>query len=402
MPMNPFKRSVLSETKRKSGKGVGGKSAFYEKYRLPKGTPTPIMLIKGEYSDPNPAEDQIEIDPQTGHAKPVINAFGKARVHKRKLILNGREEYREEYCSAGLNSHNPQPCAGCYAMDSGDKSVTASDVFAFGIVHLHPYHTHPLVDRKTGQLVQKKDGTGYVLVDTECEGRACNFCRVASNQPILPKPGQVWPNFSPQDISTKFGKRRYIQVGKGHLENLGSWDSTIRGQCGNCNTELVIVGYSCPNCRSVVIDLGPNSTDPRTDEQIELAVSRPYPCPKCERPAYLNEMVECDGCHNPSQLSVFDVVCFGLREGEGPKSAMVLRRHEALKNFKAPPNLLNGKTVEEIVAELAKPYDFEEILKPGDLETQAQRLGLTLPTQLSGPPQTPKFQNYKPPTINYK
>ena len=77
----------------------------------------------------------------------VKKSFFKFRKHRVKFNQN---EFRDEVCSAGYVAHNPQPCVGCSAMDTGDRRVNMSDNFAFGIVHLAVYHRHPLINRNTG------------------------------------------------------------------------------------------------------------------------------------------------------------------------------------------------------------------------------------------------------------
>jgi hypothetical protein len=372
MGMSPFRRGVQSETKKQNF--PKSKKAFFEKYRLPQGTPTPIVIVSGDYVDPNPPSEQIEIDPTTGKAKEVKNAYFKITKHKRRILKNGKEFYAETICSAGTDPQNPQPCVGCIAIDSGDKSVTRSEQFVFTIVHLHPYHTHPLIG-KEGTVVMKKDNGGPVMVDTECTGKKCDFCRVLKGQPAAdPKFA-----FQAKDIGTVLGKRRYIEVGKGHLSNLAAWDNVVRGQCGNCRSMVELVGYACSTCASLNIDAG---TDPRTDQELEEAVSRPYPCAKCQRATMHGEVIGCQVCEakeiQPTQGSLFGVVLWGSREGEGMKSQLVLARFETPEEYneKVPPALLNGKTVQQIVSEVGKPYDFTDILAPESLQEQVQRLEL--------------------------
>lgn len=390
MAMSPFRRSVKAETQRRSGKGKGGGN-WYDRYRIPQESPAAFVFINSEYVDHNPPPEQVEIDPATGRPKEVKTAFFKFRKHRVKLNQN---EFRDEICSAGHNPHNPQPCVGCYHMDQGDRRVTVADNFAFGIVHLAPYHRHPLIDRNTGGVVMKRDSNppAPVTIDTECTGpRNCNFCRVLSGQPPVNDPRNPWPNFRPQDIQTVFGKRRYLEIGKSHLGNLEAWEGSISTYCGNDGAQLIIDAYLCPHCGGQVIDM---NNDQRTDAQIQEAVSKPYPCIQCNRPVMLREVVACDACEaanrQPVQFSMFaGRVVFGIRQGEGTQSQLVLQRHMSLDEFarSIDPRFLNGRTMAQIVEDLAKPYDFEKVFSPKDLAGQSQRLGLPAP---SGFPQAPQ------------
>jgi hypothetical protein len=386
--MTSFRRSVAADTKKKGGKSKG---AWYDKYRLPTTQPgSPIILMKGEYVDPNPAPEQVEMDPATGRAKPVINPYFKYRVHKRKLMQGGKEWFADEICSAGNDPHNPQPCVGCFAVDSGDKSIGVGDAFCFTIVHLAYYHGHPLLDREKGGIVMKNDNSGPVMITSECEGRTCNFCRVLrGEQPLPPAPGKdPWPGYDPRSLTTIFGKRRYLDLGKGHLSDIEGLDQVISSQCGNCHSQLVTDGFSCPICNTLIVDM---ANDPRSDEQIAQDVIRPYPCMRCNRPVLLKEIISCETCEAQNakglQLSIFDVVVYGMRQGEGTKSHITQGLpHKTIEDFArtVDPAFLGGKTMREFIVETGKLYDFEENLKPRTLQDQAFRLKLPLP---SGGPQ---------------
>jgi hypothetical protein len=384
MGISPFGRGVNSEVNKKGFSGKfsksGGKKFWFDKWRLPQGNPAPFVIVSGDYVDPNPSPDQIELDSVSGQPKPVKNTFFKLTKHKRKLLKNGKEEYRESICSEGHDPHNPQPCAGCMAQNTGDKSVSKTEQFLFTIVHLHPYHTHPLVDRETGGFVKKKaeNGGGFVIIETECSGRICNFCAILKGKPVS---DPAFPKFNQSDIGTILGKRRYLEVGKGHLSNLAGWDTSIRSQCGECKSVLDLMGYACGTCNSMTINA---ETDTRTDGELEDAVSRPYPCPSCKRATLHKEVVGCQVCESngkvPTQHSLFGVVLWGSRQGEGTKSQLMLARFETLDehNAKVPKQLLNGRTVAQIVEEVGKPYNFSEVMVPESVQEQAQRLDLNV------------------------
>jgi len=400
MAMSSFRRSVAADTKKKGGKSKG---AWYDKFRLPQTQPgAPIVIVRGAYVDPNPAQELQEVDPATGRAKPIINPYYKTRVHKRAIKQGGGKDwFADDICSSGHDPHNPQPCVGCFAVDSGDKSVSVGDAFAFTIVHLAYYHGHPLLDREKGGIVMKQDNSGPVMIQTECSGRTCNFCRVLQGQPPLP-PAQgqdPWPGFDPRSLTTTFGKRRYLEIGKGHLSDIEGIDQVISAQCGNCRSQLTTDGFACPNCNTLIIDM---SNDPRSDEQIAQDAMRPYPCTRCNRPVLLKEIISCETCATqnaqPLQLSLFDVVIFGMRQGEGTKSHITQGLpHKTIEDFArgVDPQFLGGKSLRDFITELAKPYEFDEIMKPRSLQEQAQRLRLPIPggmgMQQGFQPQQPQY-----------
>lgn len=394
MGMSAFRRSAMSNSQQKKSGGGGGN--WYESYRLPQDEATPFVLVNAEYIDPNPSADRLEMGPN-GQPLPVKNAFYKYRVHNRKTVVNGKERYLNETCSQGYDAHNPKPCAGCMAMDMGDKSVGISDKFVFALVHLVPYHRHPQIDYQTGKYKTDKEGKPYFTF-SECEGRTCNFCRILSGQhPVKRKEDKYdFPSYNPADVSTEFGHRRYIEIGKSHLSNLEAWDAAITNQCsahitdqaGNvlarCGSQLTSESWNCPTCNNVVINM---ANDPRTDEEIAQAVANPYPCLNCQKTVFLQEESSCDSCAQAGramlQLGLFDVVLWGKRHGEGTKSQLVLNKFQTVDEFQKtlPPgivSLLQGKTVYDVVKDLGKPYDFDKFLSPRPLDEQMKRLNLNL------------------------
>jgi hypothetical protein len=381
--MSSFRRSVAAETKRRGG---GKKGAYYDKMRLPH-IATPILLSAGQYIDPNPPAELVETDPQTGQPKPVQIPYFKGKEHKRKGYKNGKEFYADEICSSGLDAHNPRPCLGCYAMDIGDKSMGIADIFAFSIIHFAYYHGHPLIDWNTGQVRMKNDNSGFITVFDECEGRTCNYCRVLSGQQPIASQEDPWPNYRPQDLSTVFGRRRYLKIGKGHLGDIAGLDQIIRSRCATCKSQLTTDGFECPNCQTLCIDM---QTDPRKDAEIEESISRPYPCLTCNRPVLLREVVVCEACEARGQQtiqhSMFDVIMNVMRQGEGTNSHIVSSDYQTIEEFERTidPRWLGGKSLRQYISELPPPHDFNEVLAPRSLQDQSKRFDIPIPQGLGG------------------
>ncbi len=413
MAVSAFRRSVVADTKKKGG---GGKGAYYEKLKIPVNIPTSLIMVRGQYVDPHPPVELIELDPQ-GRAKPVINPYYKVKLHKRATNRNGKPWYPSDICSEGLDPHNPQPCVGCHAMQVGDKSVSLTDAFVFGIVHLAYYHGHPMADKdKPGQFVTKKDNSGFVMITSECSGRTCNFCRILSGQlPFPPAQGDApFPSYDPRTITTVYGKKRYLELGKNHLSDIQGFDQIIMSQCGACKQTLVTDGFACPNCHNLVIDM--NNVGQQTDEQIGLETLKPYPCMTCQRPVLLQEVVACDFCENQGrkgvQLSIFDVVLQAMRQGESTNSHVVRQNHMTVEEFGSgiDPRFLEGKTLRQHIEELSKDmYKFDEVYKPKTLQEQSKNLELPMPPGFGQPPAAapyaaygaPPQQQFSPPPPGY-
>lgn len=423
MAVSEFRRSTKNETKKAGGKG--GRGNWREQYKLPKVQATPFILIKGDYLDPDPDPDNVEIDLSTGQPLPVKVPYHKWLNHVVKTVWQGtgKPRYINEPCARGWDKHNPQSCAGCAAIDTGDKRINLTEKYSFGIIHLALYHRHPLADYKNpGQWVNKKDNSGPVLVETECTGiKQCNFCRWMSGQPPILQQGENWPQYPQGSISTVFGSRRYLELGKGHLADLGEWDKQISSRCGGiayvrnpdgsfmlnqqgqaipkgrCNAFLDVDGYACPHCNQMLINA---ETDPRPLEELEALTMKKYPCHHCQRPVFLKEINSCSSCGNGSVQGLFDGVLYGQRQGEDTQSHLVLVQFDTLADFEAslPPDVrqLIGKPLSERIAELNKPYEFSELYKPKSYEEMAKRLELNVQTQ-SVYGQQPQYQQYAQP-----
>src|SRR5512140_3575158 len=122
MAVSAFRRNTKTETKKGGGKSRGN---WREQYRLPKSQPTSIFLINGGYVDPDPDPEIIEVDIKTGQASPVLVAYHKWLKHRLKTVgNNGKQRFIDEPCAKGWDKYNPKPCAGCSAMDQGDKRIT--------------------------------------------------------------------------------------------------------------------------------------------------------------------------------------------------------------------------------------------------------------------------------------
>lgn len=414
--MSTFRRTNYVEPRRMGG---GTRGNWREQRKLQKEA-TPFILIESAYADPNPSQEEMMmagVNPATGQSNPVMKDFYRVKKHTCRTTRNNKPYFPDDVCAAGWDKHNPQHCEGCIAQDGGDKRIKTSDVFAYGFVHLVPYHTHPLYNYRDRQFVMKNDGSGPFMTESECGGRTCNFCRIATGQPPIVQAGETWPGYDPRSIATKFGGRRYFEFGKNHLGNLGNWADLIAAKCANidpqygrpCRTPLRPVGFDCPTCGNVVIDI---ATDTRNDEQLSEAVSRPYPCNTCRANKWLKQALVCDRCEqrdmDPSQFPLIGTVLHGARRGESTASTLVLDDFETLEEFHARifpqfGQILGGKTVRQVVEEIGVPYDFDSLYTPRSPEEMIKRLDIGGGRPQQQYPQQGGYQQpqYPPPVQSY-
>jgi hypothetical protein len=394
-----FRRSVVADTKKRNG--GGGRRRYFESMRLDKDSQTPMLFIAGQYIDPKPAQEIIRYDPQTRQPLPVILPYKKYRKHTRMVVGKTGKQYPvDEICSAGYDDYNPQPCAGCAAADAGDKSIKLGDAFGLGFVDMSYYHGHPMQDRDDPNKFAQKQDHSLVIVFDKCEGRACNFCRVLQGyQPVLEQ-GETWPPYPPGSITTTFGRRRFLDLGRNHLQDILSWDTILGKLCGACRSELVVDGFTCAFCNHMVIDL---QQDARTNQQIQQVIQHPVACPNCRMESILQEASFCDNCEaqnkGTTHIGIFsNIVVFGTKQGEGTGSHLVLgpRQFATLEEIgrTVDPGFLQGKPFLQYISEIAQPYDFDEMMQPRPLADQAKSLQLQ-PRQ--GPPQGQAYGSYGQP-----
>jgi hypothetical protein len=433
MAASPYRRAIVAEQKKKGGKG--GKGNWRERMRPPKDIAIPMLLIAGDYKDEAAKYDNsLATYDAAGHQIEIVLPYYKYGKHIRKMPGSGqRERISDIVCSRGPNPHQPMNCLGCWHMDNGDKSLKLSDSFAVGFVHLGLYHGHPIINRENNTWVVKGEGQNkgelFISYD-ECVGRTCNFCRVLrGEQPILTA-GESFI-FPRETITTVFGHRRYLDIGKNGLGDILGWDLSISSMCFGpgyarhangqliydaqnqaipngqiCGNQLTALSYNCVNCNSVIIDM---ARDTRNDAQIQQAAIEQHPCLTCQRQVDIKEVVSCDLCGQPKQVNVFsgEAVVWVKRQGEGTGSHMVLERFESLDAFLANPNNMppqlvpQGTTAKEMIINMAKPYDFEELLKPQDLAQQAKRLELPIPPGMGGQSTAGQYGQPPPPPPQY-
>lgn len=399
-------RQGAQKVSQNSGSSKGGKGGFFNKFRVPKVTAQlqgilrpnenpgdPIILVKPEQM----YDDVYDIDEQ-GRPKNTKTDALHVVIHQIQLIKNGKTRYSDVICTAGPNPHAPQPCVGCSQNDAGNKAISnGRQQWAFNIKHLVPYHEIPLVDRKTNQIVTKKDrpnepvmilqacqvGTPserlYNMMSNNGQLRQCEYC--ARNIPLL------------------YGAPKVYVLGKNHLEELLKVDAHLEQTCANCMTRLIKTAYVCARCGADLLDL---SRTQLVNEQLRQYAETPQQC-QCgfvglPKPAYdcgfdPNGMYKVpNGCSQdvePRPLSIFDCVFYIYREGEDTQSKLVVSPPIPIQHFRTPsgnsdlPNWLKSP-------HLAKTFNLQEMFKPMSLDDQAKTCGIPNPYAA----QQPQYQPY--------
>lgn len=386
-----------AQSAQNSGRGKKGwrKGNFYAKWKPPKKTQNlinklrpnepvgdPIILVEGAYADP------YDLD---ASGQPTIQAAKHFYEHSIAKMVNGQERFDSFVCSAGPNPHTPQPCVGCSEVDRGqNKSVgQARQQWAFNIKHLVPYHKVPLVDKQTKQIVYKTNN-GQKTNEPVMITRQCN--NGTPERRSFEKPCE----YCQQGAPIQWGDVRVYQLGKNHLDALLAIDQELQTKCAGCGTRVLVTGYDCEGCGNVVIDLAQMQV---TNEQLDAYLKNPYQC-QCGKVAKLKPIYDCGydpsgmakvqgGCPDsvePRPMSIFDVVVFLNREGEGQQTKVVVSTPIPKQMFRTP----DGRTLDQISADLDKGlFNLDEMYKEPATDEQSQALNIPNPYA-----QSPGYASY--------
>lgn len=422
------------------GKGKGG---FYAKWTPPSFenlskqlTPAetrtevqaaePVVLVPGEYLDPHNLHP-ITMQPSKGE-------MYHHHSHRYQRFYKGRAAgYRSATCTRGPDPHNPQPCVPCLLIDQKEMDEKASgsrSSWVVNAVHLVSYYEAPYV--KDGQIQTKNDGT-TIMIKRECKQGTINN-RSYWTQRAAKSNGKETAQCEgcAQGFPHVLGNHRYWELGKGHLNALLDFnEKELSNTCYYTGTGIVKKGFVCGTCRTPLMDIAASQF---TNEQIQQYEDSPQTCtnPQCQavnlpvpdyesgfdtqfvaKVAGYQPPVDAAGVPIPLRpLDLFDVVIWIQREGEGTKSAPVIKKWERLTQ--APfgeggaPFDLTG-VVESLASET---FDFAELFStdPGqqakDLDTanpyaqQQQPGGYPPPSQgayaPSAPPPQPPQAGYAP------
>jgi hypothetical protein len=236
-------------------------------------------------------------------------------------------------------------CLGCEAIEKGDDGVGWQLLHAFNAIHLAYYHLEPVFDDDGKPIVYKKGDRQGEQVHRKvlCEGRRCKYCK--------------------DGLEKVFGKKVHLSLGSRHLGQLAGITNEIEKDCANCGGRLEEVLWECSNCAEPLIDLA--NTDMK-DEDILKVTARHMECPKCGTKDFPIKQSECDGCQDPTPLSIFDCDLEIKREGENTDSTIMVPRW-------TPTELSDD------LKEMAKPWPFKKVFSPDPFDWQAKVLKIRNP-----------------------
>jgi hypothetical protein len=310
-----LRRSVQGERKKKGAKGWGGN--WRDRMNIPKAEFTPILLCRAEYEDTRPdsiKDNDGEIPLKHYHVHP-------------NHTIKDNNLFRKLRCAGGWEGHDAD-CLCCYRKKNGDKRVGfPRDVFSMNILHLALYQKQPLKD---------KDGKPRRFENDDPEGGHrrgdpimgwTEVTRARDKKDVLVNIEDLL-----EDGSVSMARKKYVEVGSGHLQNLMLINDKAEKICA-CSGKLEPVAFFCEKCDETICDV--EEANMTAEERDQYAMERQR-CDSCGHFGFPENEHVCDECDEPEPLSAFDVVAWVKKTGEGTATTITIDRVEALADFEFP------------------------------------------------------------------
>lgn len=374
-----LRNSVRGEKKRKRN---GWKGGWRDRLDIPKAKATPVLFTRGEYEDVRPDE----IDRNGG--VPPLKHYHVMRSHTFRL---GERMFRTARCVCGYEVAHPEDkCMACRRKSEGDNRIGTRDIYSLNCLHLAPYQRIEVVDKKTGKpRYYEKDGKnhkrGDVITDWAEVTAPRDLKNLRANLDTLLEDGEVL-----------LYKKKYVEVGYGHLNNIMAIDEMASQHC-RCGGQLEPVQFTCAGCHEILVDIVDANLEP---EEVQAYNDEAQRCPSCAHIGFPDRVTICDECTEPEPLTIFDGVAYIRKTGEGTASMIMCEKFVPLPEFELEDGsyLLdvnedgddwkydqNGAhMLREDIAKMATQFDFEEVHRPADNEYLCSRSMLNCDNTIGG------------------
>jgi len=370
-----LRSSVLGERANKK-KGRGFRGGWQDRLDIPKAATTPILLTSGEYEDIRPRE--IEENGGT----PPHKHYAVYKFH----TLKQGDAIRTGKCRGGYEGN--LPCLACQQKAEGDNRVATKDQYSLNILHLAPHVREQLKDKKGQPQRYDKDGEHHKRGDPIMVWREAN------------SPKQLKEIRASAEEMLEAGelclyRKKFIQVGFGHLEHVMQIDELASKRC-LCGGELSPVAFHCRKCKEELLLVEETEL---TVEEIARYDQERQRCPSCGHFDFTERTVICNNCDAAQPMSIFDVVAFVRRSGEGTNSTVVCEKIVPVTEFELLDGSLLLETDEdgnpmmeaddewawrEEVKKSRTQFDFEQVHRPQDNEFVAAFLKVENPFRSDG------------------
>jgi len=368
-----LRRSVAGERKKKGGKGWGG--SWRDRLDVPKADGTDILLCPGEYEDERP--DSIK----DNGGEPPIHPYHVHPCH----TIKDKNLFRKLRCRGGYEESTD--CICCYKKNAGDKRISPKrDVYSLNALHLALYQKSPLLDAK---------GKPRRFEHDDPEGGFKRGDKILSWQQITrardKKEALQELDDRLEDKTLTMYRKKYIEVGSAHLQNLMVIDDMARSRC-SCGGSLEPVSFFCEKCEDELCNVEDANMTP--EERDEYALERQR-CTNCGHFGFPDQEYVCDECDEADPLTAFDVVATVRKTGEGTASTITVEKVIPVYEYEFPDGTglvefdedgdwiedADGNPVfEEGVAKLRdNQLDFDKVHQPLDNDYVANLLNCDNP-----------------------
>jgi hypothetical protein len=365
-----FRDSVRGERKQRGGTGWRG--SYRDRLDIPKAEATPVLLMRAEYEDLRPKELEA------AGGVPEVKHYHTRIVHSLKLGQAGPGSYREFTCS-------PEKCVPCHAKAGGDKRVATKSKFAMNCLHFALYLQEDDRDAKGNFRCYEEDTQDGKHKKGEPYRVWNEVLRAGDRKDVMDQLDEWLASGE-----CMLARRKYLDVGSGHIENLMVIDEMASKRCF-CGGKLAPTEFHCEKCDEVLCDV--NNANLAAKDVVAYSGARQR-CTSCGHHGFTKATSICDSCDAPSPMSAFDVVAYVRRAGEGAQSTIICEEIVPLSEFQLADGsyIITGweqkddewaPTWADNVKELMVQYNFEQIMSPPTPEFAASVLKIDNPF---GPP----------------
>lgn len=257
-------------------------SRWQEKLLLSRDKHDYIMLTDAEYKD----EDNLD--------NGDVNPYWVGSFYNVKNNTGGFRQWRND----------GDPSSTLFIRhEEGDPRLGfgPKNQFFFNVIHFDTYKKQVVKDRQ-GKVIIAKNGPNA--------GEPLQSFRPVTNirdRKQLAK--------SP-DEDTVFFRKKYMQVGPTHYDNLLTILDKARELC-HCSGQLDIVNYECEHCGAHMLDMDNSDLTVADVNRFGDGIKR---CSSCRQRGYPIPVLECDNCDDPRPHRFDQVIAKVKKSGNGPQT----------------------------------------------------------------------------------
>jgi hypothetical protein len=237
----------------------------------------------------------------------------------------------------------------------GPNRMSCRDMYVFNVWDYNLYFEMPETDRSGNPRMNNKTGAPFT-----------HWVSGDQNDPRFQ--GRPW----------KQGNLMPWPMGSTYKDTLVNYADQVGQSCTSCGGRDTIrcIMKICgnPACGQYIYDPQNNTL---TAEQRKAIDDFPYKCPHCGQETWVDEVIECSGCQNPTRASIFDVDLQVQRMGtKGQLTFLQIFNHSEPR-----PIQVDAETLKTIV-----PLDLLKKYQPHDPATQRKIMKLAEVVPMVGAP----------------